>query len=208
MKKISFVNVSNNNESLEIFQLNYQKKSGTVLPLNYLQQSYSMLFVKGEKVLGGYVLNGNAPYRYLSFFNEEQKELLLNTHMLREEELLEITCNWIAPRLSFNEWIYYYGFMFIHTLWVAIKLNKRKIIGGSVVPRLQLMQRQILTKLIYCSFISQAQSIVSEPKGILMIYYNSVSGFFAQMIGSFIRRIFMPQSNRKKVKWVSVGRRR
>lgn len=200
MKKISFVNVSNNDDLLKIYQLNYEKKSGVLLPVSYLKNAHTMLLIQDEKVLGGYVLNTKAPYRYLSIFTDEQKQLLLKTHLIQEHELLEVTCSWLMTRVSLSVWIQYYVVMFVHTIVLAIRLNKRKIIGGSVVPKLQLMQRQVMTKLIYCSFIHPSQGIICNSKGIVMIYYNSIVGFCIKMMVSFTKRLVLSRIIKKKVR--------
>lgn len=194
-----FINVSHSESLLENFQSLYQQKSNVSLSVEYLKQGHPMMFIRNGKIIGGYVLNAQAPYRYLSIFDEKQKEILLKSHLLKEEELIEITCIWMNPKITSFEWISYYLFMFFHTLYLAIKLNKKRIIGGSVLPKIQLIQRQILSKLIYISFINKGQELIGKSNGLVMIYYNSVAGFCTKLLLLFSMRMFFPKMFRKKI---------
>lgn len=194
-----FINVSHNESLLKNFQTLYQQKSNVSLSLEYLKQGHPMLFVRKGKIIGGYVLNTQAPYRYLSIFDEQQKEILLKSHLLKEEELIEITCIWMNQRITSFAWVYYYLFMFLHTLYLAISLNKKRIIGGSVLPKIQLVQRQILTKPIYISFIKKGQELIGKSDGLVMIYYNSVIGFCSKLLYLFSIRMFFSKIFRKKI---------
>jgi hypothetical protein len=191
MKKISLVNASNDSHLLLTYKENYERKSGTTLSMNYLQQSHTMVFMKEDKMLGGYILNGNAPYRYLSIFDKKQKELLLKTNLLKEEELLEITCNWMTSKISIGEWLYYYTFMIFHTLFLAIILDKRKIIAGSVLPQIQYIQRQIFSQIIYSAFVEKEnERVLQKMGGIVMIYYCSVRHFITKILWLLLKKFF------------------
>ncbi len=102
----------------------YEALLGFEAPLGYLARHRARGLFDNGKLVGGYVLNQEAPFRYLSLMPEEAR----GEFDLPLEDLVEIGCVWMEPRLSLEPRL---------ALYSAIArelgaMGKTHILGGSV----------------------------------------------------------------------------
>jgi hypothetical protein len=146
---VTSLNLSSYND-LEKFQEFYNVESKTPVDMAYLltaDRVVAMISLKGEW-LGGYIINAKTPLRYLSFLNEAEIRVLERDQNVSQEDMVEITCIWVKPklrRISAEARMQVY----FESVSDAITTGKSVVIGGSVMLTVWKTFERILPKTLY-----------------------------------------------------------
>ena len=90
-----------NKEEHKFFKTKYEKISGLPLPVEYLEKSDVYVFKKGNKIIGGFCINQEQPFRTLEIFSSSNHSLRLN-ELLLKSKTKEVTCFWIDYKFRKN----------------------------------------------------------------------------------------------------------
>jgi hypothetical protein len=120
----------------------FASRGGDSVSMEYLENAKVRAVFQGSKMVGGYVLNSKQPFRYTDGVPlGEKRDALVS----RCANAVEITCIWMDPdmRALGRDWVY--GRMISDALFV----QKRWVIGGSCIPRVAKIQKQVIPHTIY-----------------------------------------------------------
>lgn len=103
-------------------------------------------FFKARRMVGGYVVNAQAPLRYHAMIPEPQRASDSLEPFFAAGEACEIACFWlIRARLTSQERNYVY----LRSAVDALAMGTRWIIGGSVSAKLARTQKRVLPRVLY-----------------------------------------------------------
>jgi hypothetical protein len=92
------------NEFREHFRASVQERSGGVgggIPMEYLRASQVVgVFDARDRMVAGYIVGRNKPYRLLEFVPETERAMVVPPHGDFWEDCCEITCTWKLPQVS------------------------------------------------------------------------------------------------------------
>lgn len=194
MKKIKYL-IALTDEQRMLFKRLFEDRANTTVDLAYLRKSVTVLVYRGDLPIGGFCINGKG-FRYLSVFSENwQKQDLLESENLTEKELLEVTCIWTRSEATNFESISVYSIMLYITVRYAKEHNKKIVLGGSVIQKIQQIQVKSLPKVLYSGFITKdMRHIGHETRKKLMLYYNTIWGFVFNTAKQILLRMVKPKS--------------
>lgn len=129
-------------EALGHFAARYAQLAGVPVDLSYLSRARVRAFYDSSgHMIGGYVINDHAPFRYLS-------ALPVAPHVLLGDKLAdtrECCCIWMEPGLS--QWLRI-G-IYLRVLVDLSSGGKRYFLGGSLHPGVVRVQRYGLPHMLY-----------------------------------------------------------
>lgn len=151
---------------LNIFSDRFFENSGIKVNLDYLQQGRVRAFYSDTgQMVGGFVLNGRKPFRYLSrdFVTDVHRQSPILPNL---DETAEITCIWVAKQTNF----YDRNMVGYRLVKDCMSSDKRYFMGGSFNKKIMRLQKKALPNDIFeINFIDK---ISGEP-GIHYFYYGT-----------------------------------
>lgn len=148
---------------LTSFARHYGARADVAVELPYLRRARVRAFFDGGAMVGGYVLNHNAPFRYLAALPGTDAELLGAD---RGDQFCEIICIWIDRGVGQVDRMWLYSHCFVDFLWS----RKRYALGGSSHPGVVAVQRQALPHLVY-----EGPAEADGKRFHATVYYGSLS---------------------------------
>ncbi|WP_077920571.1 hypothetical protein [Spirosoma sp. 209] len=194
------------NYALNQFIHHYANASGNALPNSYLINAIVYLFYKGNEPVAGFIFNTieQNPLRYFSYLEDPVYKQLLVEEDLKESDILEITGNWKSPSLSIPETIYYYAKMIEQAANHAKQLNKKLLLGGSVVKPVKKTQQLLLSRIIYHGPIStQHQALVKKQMPLLKLYVSPVRYIRLRVVAVLIKLFLIKFVKNLKYKFLN-----
>ncbi|MBD2751851.1 Clp protease/crotonase-like domain-containing protein [Spirosoma validum] len=124
--------------------------SGAYVDRAYLTNALIRVFFHAndpEHWVASYVVNTEAPFRYLSVLTVAKRTDLLRQHGIAEANLAEITLLSRDRRMNWTpgEREFYYSM----SLWDALRTGRQYILGGTVEEKLAGAQMEVLDHLFY-----------------------------------------------------------
>ena len=134
-----------NRSEHESFARMFESHGGNAVDLDYLCKAKVRGFFRGDELLGGYVLNARAPFRYSSWVRTEIRAQLHQRGYLVEATCAELTCMWMSKGLRKLE----RNRIYVQSVIDAFRSRKRFIFAGSCVDKIARIQKSSLPKTVY-----------------------------------------------------------
>lgn len=128
--------------SLTEYRRAFALRGGRSVSMEYLENAKVRAVFQGDKMVGGYVLASQPPFRYLDGvpLGKERDELVR-----RYANGLEITSIWMDPEMRSLGRDLVYGRM----IFDAVFAKKRWVVGGSRIPKVAKIQKQVIPHTIF-----------------------------------------------------------
>jgi hypothetical protein len=127
------------------FANTFTGRGGAEIPLEYLRRSKVRAFFVGDQMVGGYVCNTSAPFRYLDWIPEVERSSI--PELLNPGDLCELTCLWVARNHQKSKSTSL--IIFTSACIDGILAWRKYTIGGSLLKIVRAMQIQAFPNEIY-----------------------------------------------------------
>jgi hypothetical protein len=171
-------------ELANLYKSTFEKRGDVIVETEYVLECDSFLFFKGDRLIGGCILNSGdkMPLRYLEVYkNKEDKILSLETEGIKESEILEMTCIFLNPESHFER-IAFYTFIFYKTRSLARAWGKKVILGGSIHTKVQKIQMRLMRHVLLRSNVNETLAMDKHKNCVVMVYYCKSSEFLSGVI--------------------------
>ena len=103
-------------------------------------------FYRGDRMVGGYVVNGKQPLRYLQMIPGPQREQKAISSILDGGDACEIACLSLhRARLTTQQ----RNNVYLLAAMDALATRRRWVVGGSISPKLAQTQKRVLPRVLY-----------------------------------------------------------
>lgn len=201
MKNLEVIKVETP-EHVEQYQSLYTSEAKLPLAKDYIEKADAFLIFKAEVLIAGFCLNNGekVPLRYLSIFTDEIKQQVLSSPFaISEDSLMEIAAIVMTSESSRKDHNQCYAIVMQRAYDYAKEHNKTRILGGSVVPKIQQMQFELMPHLLYKAAIDDSLKIINNAKGMVMLYYANRNEFLIRaaylLCKKQINAIFSPSKS-------------
>jgi hypothetical protein len=174
----------------------FDRISGNPLDKSYLKAAQVRGFYINNELVGGYVINVKQPLRYFEWVPHSNRENARVNKHLDQGKSVEITCIWgdqtKTSRLK-RRWIYWM------CVFDAMRTGQTWIVGGSTIPKVAKIHRQVLPKLIY----SGTTTLPQNPEGqlycsrwiqlLLMIPIGFTYDIGSDILRSLVKKVWSPR---------------
>jgi hypothetical protein len=167
-----------------LYKSTFEKRGDVSVERDYILECDSFLFFRGERLVGGCILNNGSkkPFRYLEVYrNAEDKNLSLETEGINESDILEMTCIFLNPE-SHYERIAFYTLIFYKTRSLARAWGKKIILGGSIHTKVQKIQMRLMRHVLLRSTVNESLAMDNHKNCVVMVYYCKYSEFQRSII--------------------------
>ncbi|WP_437738589.1 hypothetical protein [Sorangium sp. So ce1335] len=143
---------------LQLYQARYKALSGLPLDIDFLSRAMVRGFFDGGTLVAGYALNRATPYRYHRLIHPDERDRQDIKEFFAQPDVAELCCIWIdrAAVTPFSR-----NAIYICSVHDAVRSGARKIVGGSVTPKVAAFQRLTLDVMLY----EGRWSTAGEPMG-------------------------------------------
>jgi hypothetical protein len=145
-------------EDLKDFQREFGLRSSNPVSRQYLQRAIPIGYFKNGHLVGGYVINSSFPLRYFNWIPENtlEKTNILSKYVPGQTS--EITCIWM-DKDSVSGWER--NCLYLNLVWNSWKYSKHWVFGGSVTPKVAVIQRRVMPLLVF----SGRTALDNSPEG-------------------------------------------
>jgi hypothetical protein len=156
----------------------YSARAGVTVDLSYLRSARVRAFFDASgELAAGYVLNCEAPFRYLSALPGTDADILGTS---RVDDFCEFTCIWIDRQVHQLDRIALYSWCFVDFL----RAGKWYALGGSTHPGVVAMQQQALPHVVY-----DGPACIDGEQIHAWVYYGSLRTGFKGFARDLMRRL-------------------
>ncbi len=179
MKTLQVIKVETPDQ-IKQYQSLYEREARLPLAAEYIEKVDAFLIFKAEILIAAYCLNNGekVPFRYLSIFTDKAKAMVLSSpYPIEEDSFMEIAAIVMTDESSRKDHNLCYAKIATHANNYAFKHDKTRILGGSVIPKIQQMQFELMPHLLYKASIDSSLKIVNNADGMVMLYYATRNEF-------------------------------
>lgn len=167
------------------YKEHYELQGNVSVDEEYVKKGKSMLVYKGDRFLGGCILNhkGLQPLRYMQLIKSEMdRKSLLEIDRISEDDLMEMCCIFHVKGISAWDRLWFYLMIFKKTAEYAHQWKKKGILGGSVITQIQRLQIKLMPHVLFRANINEKLTLFGHHEGVLMIYYADSNYFFQKAL--------------------------
>jgi hypothetical protein len=162
---------------LDQFRAGFSVKNTTPLSSNYCRQAVVVGYFDDDAIVGGYILNSTAPYRYWEWLPEAARPSHALTRIVAQPAT-EITAIWMDKnRIDRFGRIALYSRLALD----VIRHGRTYILGGSLYTKVAGIQKEVLPRIVF----SGPTGLQGQPIG--EIYYARKTQFVGRFVMCFLR---------------------
>jgi hypothetical protein len=129
---------------LDTFARGYDSVSGYRLDPAYLARARVFVALCGGRVVGGYILNVDPPFRTMVRLPEDAQRRL--AHEFPADDTVELAGVWLSPEARGRVWS---AILWGSLIWRASRQNRTHVVFGTEVDRLRRLYERTGPRLLY-----------------------------------------------------------